>query len=78
MSSQSSGKSWRILAWEEGVPLELQNRGTIDEVVVEEWLHLEQMDEHLWWLRVGDARIMAERDADGVMQVSIERNFYAS
>ena len=31
---------------------------------------------HLWWLRVGDARIIAERDASGVTQVSIERNFF--
>lgn len=29
--------------------------GTVfDELVIDDWLHLEQMDDRYWWLRVGD------------------------
>ena len=69
---------WRLLAVEETGPVQLENRGSLDELVLEEWLHLEQMDDHQWWMRLGDARVLAERDEHGVMQVSIERDFYAT
>lgn len=29
----------------------------LDEVVIDDWLHLEQMSKREWWLRVGDYTI---------------------
>lgn len=62
MKSGRSGVHWRLLAVEETGPVQLENRGSLDELVLEEWLHLEQMDDHRWWMRLGDARVLAERD----------------
>ena len=70
------GAEWRILAHKDGVRVALKNEGTIDEVVVDHWLHLEQMDERLWWMRLGDARIMITVEPDGTIRVDIERGAY--
>jgi hypothetical protein len=50
------GARWRILAHDGADAVQLENRGILDEVVVDDWMHLEQMDERRWWMRVGDAR----------------------
>lgn len=34
--------------------LDLEGHGVVDEVVIEQWFHLEQMDKRVWWIRVGD------------------------
>lgn len=36
-----------------------------DELVVGSWLHVEQMDEQLWWLDIGGLTVHVEADADG-------------
>jgi hypothetical protein len=41
-------------------PVELENQGVIDELVIDDWLHLEQMSERQWWLRIGDARVFVK------------------
>jgi hypothetical protein len=39
---------------------ELTGPGVIDEIVIEKWLHLEQMDRNLYYLLVGNTRIMVD------------------
>jgi hypothetical protein len=67
------GSSWRILAHKpptyEGLevvtqphthpePVSVPAKGYIfDELVIDHWFHIEQMDDRVWWMRVGDADI---------------------
>ena len=40
--------------------VELKNLGredVLDEVVIDDWLHLEQMDTRSWWMQLGTKRI---------------------
>ena len=70
------GRSWRVLAHSERGPVELENQGILDEIVVDDWLHLEQMNESQWWMRVGDARLWISIEGDGKARVNIERGCY--
>lgn len=36
-----------------------------DELVVGEWLHVEQMDKRLWWMNVGGVTVMVTARKDG-------------
>lgn len=54
----------------------MQNEGVFDELVIDDWLHLEQMDERSWWMRVGDARINIVVHESRRVEVSIERGVY--
>ena len=49
------GHRWRVLAWahkgEERI--ELRDRGIFDELVADDWLHIEQMDYDTWWMQIG-------------------------
>lgn len=54
----------------------MENEGVFDELVIDDWLHLEQMDERRWWMRVGDARISISVREGGGAEVSIERDIY--
>ncbi|MCC7540627.1 MAG: hypothetical protein IT379_30710 [Deltaproteobacteria bacterium] len=47
-----------------------------DELVVDDWLHVEWLDERVWWMRLGDARIQVEICDDGIAKVDIVRGFY--
>jgi hypothetical protein len=71
------GKRWRFLAHRDGAKIELENEGVFDELVVDDWLHVEKMDNNAWWLRVGDARIFVTISAPERFSVDIERGFYA-
>jgi hypothetical protein len=51
------GSSWRLLAHRGSERIELEDQGLFDELVVDDWIHLEQMEENIWWVRLGDARI---------------------
>lgn len=70
------GMKWRLLAHAGDTPIEFENRGVFDELVVDNWLHVEQMDDDTWWLRVGDARISVRIHVDGTAEVDVERGFY--
>ena len=72
------GKNWRLLAHRDGARIEVENQGSFDELVVDDWLHVEQMDDAAWWLRVGDARLMVTLAADGEPTIDVERGFYAA
>ena len=49
---------------------------TVDEVIVDDWLHLEHMDIDQYWMRLGDARILIRLTANGPI-VDVERGTYA-
>ncbi len=69
-------EQWRIRARDGEREVEIANQGVFDELVLDDWLHLEQMTDRAWWMRVGDARIDVVIGANGDAQVSIERNVY--
>ncbi len=72
------GKIWRVLAHLEDGPFEVENQGTFDELVVDDWLHVEQMDDAVWWLRVGDARLTVTLLANARQPtLEVERGVYA-
>jgi hypothetical protein len=70
------GTRWRVLAQRESESIQWENEGVLDEVVVDDWLHLEQMDARQWWLRLGDARILISIEPSGKARVDIERGSY--
>ncbi len=74
--SPRTGARWRIRAKDGERTFEAENDGVFDELVVDQWLHLEQMNDDTWWMRVGDARIDIKVGPDGVAQVSVERGVY--
>jgi len=69
------GARWRVLAHAGTERIELEDRGVFDELVVDDWLHLEAMDVNVWWMRVGDARVMVTITPDGPV-VDVERGFH--
>lgn len=70
------GSRWRILAKDGEREVTAQNEVVFDELVVDGWLHLEQMNENTWWMRVGDARLDIKVGPAGRAEVSIERDAY--
>ena len=70
------GSEWRISASKNGKKVEVEDQGVLDEVVIQPWLHLEQLDEREWWMRLGDARILINVAADGKVRVDVERGYY--
>jgi hypothetical protein len=46
------GARWRILARDGERKIAAQNDGVFDELVIDDWVHLEQMDDNTWWMRV--------------------------
>ena len=46
-------------------PTKLLGRYVLDELVIDDWLHLEQMATRLWWLRIGDDMVMISIGRDG-------------
>lgn len=69
------GSVWRLLTRS---GFAVQNEGVIDEVVVDHWMHMEQLDERLWWMRLGLARLLIEIDEEGIAKVSFEPDFYSA
>jgi hypothetical protein len=71
------GKSWRVLAQTSNERAEMRNVSEFDELVVDQWLHVERMTNSEWWLQVGDARICVTVGNDGkAKKVTIERGEY--
>jgi hypothetical protein len=71
------GSQWRVLAHDGARDIEHEGEGIFDELVVDEWLHIEQLDEAGWWMRVGDVRVLVRIDESGKPTVDVERGFYA-
>jgi hypothetical protein len=73
-----SGTQWRLLTHDDVKTTEIKNKGIFDELVVDDWLHIEQMDDNIWWLRVGDVRIVATVSSQGQVTVDVERGAYSN
>lgn len=66
------GRHWRFSC--EGpphpkLPIEMESEGEFDELVVSDWLHIERMDERVWWMRVGDRAFDIEIPLEGPVVV---------
>ena len=70
------GRTWRLVAHETGGDFEVADRGTFDELVVDQWFHIERMDANTFWLRVGDARLTVTLDGDAAV-VDVIRGFHS-
>lgn len=75
---------WRVLghkrkpSWSPGIDERFEPRDQVefDELVVGDWLHIEQLDSRVWWMRVGDARIDVTIPAEGPVEVRVMRGEY--
>lgn len=71
------GSRWRILAHgPRGERIDIESRDydegdrakprtVFDELVIDDWLHLEQMSARVWWLKIGDDMVMISVGSDG-------------
>jgi len=61
----ANGTEWRFLAQAEHGELSLSSTDEpgyiFDELVVDDWLHIEQMDKYSWWIRVGEVVVRVRR-----------------
>ena len=79
MTRPKPGSTWRIGATlPDGSQLDVRSRngnlGVFDELVVDNWIHLEQMEERVWWMQVGDRVLWIHVGRDGYAEVNeIER-----
>ncbi len=78
------GASWRILAhegptavslrsvdYDGSEPTPLHTRTIFDELVIDDFLHVEQMDTRHWWILVGNVlHVDVSKDARGNVTVS--------
>jgi hypothetical protein len=70
-----TGEKWRVQYLGSDGVLQVEDTGCVDEFVLDDWLHLENMSEKEWWIRIGDARVWVTLDK-GRVEVQIERNIY--
>jgi hypothetical protein len=71
---RKAGSDWRVLArGPKGTDLDVrseQHRGLVfDELVIDAWFHLEQMDSRQWWMRIGDLHVTVNLKGDGSVEV---------
>ena len=71
------GGKWRVLAHRGAERVEVEGVGVFDELVVDDWIHLEQMDDGVWWIRIGDARVIITVAPGQQPTVDVCRAFYA-
>lgn len=69
------GAQWRILAHneDEGINVDMSSAefpSVFDELVIDGWLHLEQMEDQAWWLRLGESTFWIQIE-DGKAKVSL-------
>lgn len=71
------GYKWRLQAHrKDGTPVRSENDGLFDELAIDDWFHLEQLDDRCYWMQIGDARITVHIPAKGPPQVNIQRGEY--
>jgi len=70
------GKKWALQAISPNATFNVGNEGIFDELVVDDWLHIEQMEERCWWMRIGDADLMIHIEEDGRPCVNIQRGVH--
>lgn len=68
------GSHWRILAWKNKgkEKVEMRNEGIFDELVIDDWFHIEQMDNAAWWMRIGNVMVNIQLRKDGKHRVRVE------
>ncbi len=76
------GSRWRVLGNSASERFEREFDGedalVFDELVVDDWLHVEQMEDNAWWARIGDAWVFVELPPNGGPPiVTVKRGFYA-
>jgi hypothetical protein len=65
------GSRWRMQCEENGQKIEMANVGIFDELVVDDWIHLEQMSDRHWWLQLGGACFAVVIARDGRVTVTL-------
>jgi hypothetical protein len=66
------GRSWRVLAWNgDGKPVNVENAGAFDELVVDGWFHMEQMQSRAWWMQIGEVHLWIKIDGAGAARVYV-------
>lgn len=73
-----SDETWDMHAgerWKDKAP-HLGSTWEFDELVIDDWFHIEQMDTRVWWMRVGNQDdnsfvVWVTVDRDGVAEVSV-------
>ena len=79
--TKKPGMHWRTLAWNEKTGQKVEqdfkpkDNVQFDELVIDDWLHIEQMDTHNYWMSIGDAAVNVTI-RNGKCHVSIERDQY--
>lgn len=71
------GRRWRVSTeptfFGEPIPRArpdcFENQGDFDELVVDHWIHLERMDTHTWWMRLGQREFDIEIERTGEVKV---------
>lgn len=77
VASNEPGRRWRLRAVRDGGrSIELQNQGIFDELAVDDWLHIEQMDDKVYWLQVGDVCMWVTVVAGEKPIVDVQRGAY--
>jgi hypothetical protein len=69
---KTPGSHWRVLAHARGgngKKFEMEDQGVFDELVIDRWFHIEQMDNRVWWMRVGNSEV-----GDWVLWVTIGKD----
>lgn len=75
MSRRKPGSRWRVLAHDDGKRVELRDRGVVDELVIDDWLHLEQLNARTWCLVIGSGsnRVMLDVTPTSVYLHNLDR-----
>jgi hypothetical protein len=71
------GSHWRTLSWTDkpgDEPEAIEHSSAdepsiFDELVIDDWFHLEQMTRRRWWMRIGDLVVWVKVAKDGRVHV---------
>ncbi len=67
------GGKWRtnVVSYDGASQMTSEGYGKLimDELVIDDWFHIEQMDTHCYWVRVGDHVLTASKGRDGQLRV---------
>ena len=73
------GAEWRTLSWDETSGARFEHSSDaepriFDELVIDDWLHIEQMTRRRWWMRIGDLVVWVKVDKDGSVRLTSYRD----
>jgi hypothetical protein len=65
-SKRDPGRPWRLLAHTDGADRDIRDNGSdFDELVVGKWIHIERMNDRIWWMDIGGVTVHVKADRDG-------------